>query len=129
MKINNYGDVLSKGLNKKLIAYETFGSYQGDYIVVLENEDKFEFYKGNYGSCSGCDWLEAEKDWRTEEISDEKIKEYLKDFNPFLIVPKDTMNNLSLEAFIEILPANTRADIYDFEPEVLYKSIKNNENI
>lgn len=61
MKIENYGDMLAKVQEKKLIAYEQFGSYQGDWIAVLDDEDDIELWKGYYyGSCSGCDWLEGQ---------------------------------------------------------------------
>lgn len=126
MKINNYGDVYATGLQKTLIAENYFGSYQGDYIITLANGDTIELYKGGYGSCSGCDWLEAEKDWETGEIGEEKIKEYLKDEKPFAIIPKETMQRVDLDTFITFLPANTRADVYDFNAQELYDEIRKN---
>ena len=47
---------------------ETFGitlasaqqnDYQGDSLYLLENEGRFGFLKFGWGSCSGCDALEA----------------------------------------------------------------------
>jgi hypothetical protein len=60
----------------KLIAYQTYGSYQGEYLVVLEDKGILYFYMDSYGSCSGCDWLEAEKDWNTNEVDYKKALEY-----------------------------------------------------
>lgn len=34
------------------------GDYQGDFVYLLKNEDKFGFVVVGYGSCSGCDALE-----------------------------------------------------------------------
>jgi hypothetical protein len=35
------------------------GYWQGDYIYLLKNGDKFGFTVIGYGSCSGCDALEG----------------------------------------------------------------------
>ncbi len=36
-----------------------FGSYQGDYAVLLRDGDRWGWTVFGYGSCSGCDALEA----------------------------------------------------------------------
>lgn len=121
MKCSNYGDVLAAGLKMKLLAYEEFGSYQGDYIAILQDGDAIKIYKGNYGSCSGCDWLEAEKDWESGEISDEKIADFVKDDKPFL-----TLDRAGIEVIAKsddpsvYFPANTRVDYADWD----WKDIK-----
>lgn len=43
-----------------VLAYQSFGSYQGDWIALVNFEGKNGFVKGCYGSCSGCDAFEAE---------------------------------------------------------------------
>ena len=125
MKINNYGELAEAYLNKKLIAYVEFGSYQGEYIVVMEDRDELAFYKGYYGSCSACDWLEAERNWETEEIEDSKIKEFgQKEFHhTFANIPKETIKNVDSETFTSFLPANVRGDIYEFDGKELYENI------
>lgn len=35
------------------------GDYQGDYVYLVKNNDKYAFTVVGYGSCSGCDALEA----------------------------------------------------------------------
>jgi hypothetical protein len=37
----------------------TLGSYQGDYVYLLKNDDRYAFTVIGYGSCSGCDALEG----------------------------------------------------------------------
>lgn len=37
----------------------TLGYYQGDYVYLLKNGDKYAFTVIGYGSCSGCDALEG----------------------------------------------------------------------
>lgn len=43
----------------EILAWETFGSYQGDYAVVVKRNEMLGFLVIGYGSCSGCDALEA----------------------------------------------------------------------
>jgi len=43
----------------EVLAYETFGSYQGDWWAKVKFNDREGFVHGYYGSCSGCDTLEA----------------------------------------------------------------------
>lgn len=42
-----------------VLAWETFGDYQGDYAAVLSNGMDYGFTVIGYGSCSGCDALEG----------------------------------------------------------------------
>lgn len=47
-----------RGMN--IVAWETFGDWQGDYAVVFKaNDNLFAFDVIGYGSCSGCDSMEA----------------------------------------------------------------------
>lgn len=51
-----------EGLNSlgiEVLEWVTFGSYQGDYAVILKKENMLGFIVIGYGSCSGCDALEA----------------------------------------------------------------------
>lgn len=43
----------------EILAWETFGDWQGDYSLVLKNGNDFGFVVIGYGSCSGCDSMEA----------------------------------------------------------------------
>lgn len=42
---------------------QTFGSYQGDHAVVLRDGQRVGWLVIGYGSCSGCDELEAVDPW------------------------------------------------------------------
>lgn len=44
----------------KVIAFEEFGSYQGDWYALVEYNGEIGWVNGSYGSCSGCDAFEAE---------------------------------------------------------------------
>ena len=44
----------------EVLAFETTGSYQGDHEVLFsDSEGRYGFLVVGYGSCSGCDLLEA----------------------------------------------------------------------
>jgi hypothetical protein len=74
--VEGYGDMLSKIKDMELVEYQESGHYQGDYVAVLRDRKDLCFYFGYYGSCSGCDWLEAEKDWSTNEVDYTAALEY-----------------------------------------------------
>lgn len=44
----------------KVLAFEEFGSYQGDWWAKVELNGQIGFVNGNYGSCSGCDAFEGD---------------------------------------------------------------------
>lgn len=47
------------------------GSWQGDTLVVLENEGKYGYLTFGWGSCSGCDALQACENFDDlQELSD-----------------------------------------------------------
>lgn len=46
-----------------VFAYQSFGSYQGDWWAKVRLPDgRIGWVRGSFGSCSGCDALEAELD-------------------------------------------------------------------
>lgn len=42
-----------------VVLFETWGSYQGDHFVLLRDGDRCGVAVIGYGSCTGCDALEA----------------------------------------------------------------------
>jgi hypothetical protein len=144
----DYGNFLAKILGGILISYKEYGSYQGDYIAIIEKDHDWLIYKGHYGSCSGCDWLQGERIYsdgdyqrledagygddadkleETFEILPKMKEEYLKETKPFLILPKSQLPD-TLEDFISLLPANTRVEFdeeaeYASEDDVSYASV------
>lgn len=124
LKVEDYGDMLSKVTGKKLISYTCFGSYQGEWVATLEDGENLEIWKGYYGSCSGCDSMEAEKDWSTGCVNEEWAKSYFKEDRPFAVIPKETLERIDDETFAEMLPANIRASIYEFSATELFEDVK-----
>lgn len=56
------------------------GDYQGTLVFVVGAEgyqpDRYWAVKVSYGSCSGCDTLEAVRGYSDEPPNDEQLKEY-----------------------------------------------------
>ncbi len=54
----------------KVLAFESFGSYQGEWLAFVEYNGERGWVQGWYGSCSGCDAFEAEFGWGAGEEGD-----------------------------------------------------------
>jgi hypothetical protein len=122
-EINNYGELLEFATGKKCLCYKEFGSYQGDYIAILKRPNGIEIWKGSYGSCSGCDWIEAEVG-PGGTITKEKALSYLKDEKPFLTILKGRIKVLLKSENIEsFFPRNTRNDYDDWNWEDIKKML------
>lgn len=58
IQVDNYGDMLAQINQLELIYYKEVGDYSGEYLAILADDERMFIYKGSFGSCSGCDWLE-----------------------------------------------------------------------
>jgi hypothetical protein len=58
----------------KILAFEEFGDYQGDWFSLVEYKGEVGWVSGSYGSCSGCDAFEAEFGWTDDECDTHKYK-------------------------------------------------------
>ena len=56
----------------KVLAYQTFGDYQGTWLAKVEYGGVLGWVSGAYGSCSGCDAFEAEFGYSYEDEPDLK---------------------------------------------------------
>ena len=57
-----YEDIV-KSWGWRVLNFETFGSYQGDHLALLERPGQVGLIVFGYGSCSGCDELDAITPW------------------------------------------------------------------
>ena len=67
----------------KVLGYETFGSYQGDWWAEVQFPNgEVYFVSGSYGSCSGCDAFEAEFGRADEEEPNylHRLKDFGRDY-------------------------------------------------
>jgi hypothetical protein len=58
-----------------VIAYESFGCYQGDWWAKVQYNDNIGWVHGWYGSCSVCDAFESEFGW-DDNIDQNKLAEF-----------------------------------------------------
>ena len=59
-----------------VLAFETFGSYQGDWLALVERNGQRGWIKDYFGSCSYCDAFEADIGWEPYEYDDEDEPPY-----------------------------------------------------
>ena len=58
-----YEGLLEKCTGAKVVVSEDVGDYQGDILMLLRTQDdKYGYASAGYGSCSGCDSLQACED-------------------------------------------------------------------
>lgn len=97
--IDDYADLFCKVLEADLVHYCELGDYQEAYLLSLirpnltkqnihdteywGNNIQIVFYDGDYGSCSGCDELEA----CNYQMEYKDALNYCNDFKPHLIIP------------------------------------------
>lgn len=114
MKIYNYADVIGIATDETPVAYEEYGSYQGDFLAVTKTANELHIWKGGFGSCTGCDWLENERSHHDDDwiLTKEKAEEFLESDKPFLSLSIETAKEMLKQGTIEsIFPANTRVEI------------------
>lgn len=118
---NNY-DIVALARDQKVVFYQEFGSYQGEWLCVSKDEKNYYIYKGYYGSCSGCDSLQGEE-INTKEDAIKFIGH--EGYNPFLIIPTTTMkNSVKSDEFQTIFPKNIREDFGEGELDQAIETIK-----
>lgn len=77
----SYYELVEK--NADVLIEHTLGSYQGDMLFLLRNGDQFGFLVVGYGSCSGCDSLEACESQEAVDSLAERIYDGIKWFDSF----------------------------------------------
>lgn len=60
----------------EVLAFQCFGSYQGDWWAKVSYQGQEFWIHGNYGSCSGCDAFQSEFDYGDDEHCEEHRYEY-----------------------------------------------------
>jgi len=98
--VDDYGELLAQVNGYDLVSFDTDNGYQGKYCAVLTDGERLFYYIDDYGSCSGCDWLEGE-DMKSYDlgIKNNLEKHYAVDYKqaleycggikPMYIVPKN----------------------------------------
>lgn len=105
---------------RRSLLYVEFGSYQGEWVMfATDDRGSYYIYKGWYGSCSGCDDIQAT--FGAGETTREVVDKWADDYRPFAEIPKETMRRLVMNDSVKtIFPANqfSEADVDGFVREV-----------
>lgn len=56
-----------------VVLCQSFGSYDGDYYVLFKEGDRYGYLTFGYGSCSGCDALEACRSQEDEDRLQQRL--------------------------------------------------------
>jgi hypothetical protein len=59
-----------------ILEYRSFGSYQGEWVALVEYKGERGWVQGSFGSCDHCDAFEAEFGWGFEEDGVETREQY-----------------------------------------------------
>ncbi|MEB0287206.1 hypothetical protein QN355_11640 [Cryobacterium sp. 10S3] len=97
IKVDGYGDMIAAVTDTEMIFQREIGSYQGEYIVVTRDESaRYFFYIGSYGSCSGCDFLEGERDY-DGFIEYKTALDYVAESKPQYVMPAMLLKSLDTD--------------------------------
>lgn len=102
----------------KVLDYEAFGSYQGDWFALVDHKGEVGFVHGAYGSCSGCDAFEADISYHywDDDLSDSDKEKMLADFGEPYLDP--------LMTYDETVEYAGRHAAWDMEAEDMVKWVK-----
>lgn len=101
-------NIVAWARGQKVVYFESFGDFEGEWVLVSKDSEKFYVYKGWYGSCSGCDDFQMRFDY-DQKISLEKAKEFANEYPPFCEIPWQVMLDAAREGkVLEFLPCNIR---------------------
>ncbi len=77
----------------EILAHEYLGSYQGDVVFLVDGAEGFGLLVIGYGSCSGCDALEACESQEQVDKIGESILEGIKWFDTLQEAKDYILNN------------------------------------
>ena len=103
--------MVAEARGQRVLWFRRFGSYQGDWLLLSRDDDLYYVYKDSYGSCSGCDAIEAEFGYdRGLEPGDPKVQKFIAAYQPFLEMRPDAALRVAErdQNLFAVLPRNRR---------------------
>lgn len=73
--MSDYKTLLKERVGE-ILFWADFGNYQGDYVALVGTPERMGFVVIGYGSCSGCDALEA-CGWGDEPDYDKNVSDLM----------------------------------------------------
>lgn len=117
-------DIVAWARGHDVLYYRQFGSYQGEWFMLSFCKDEYYLWKGNFGSCSGCDDLQASLE--TTNLTRAGATEFASRYVPFIEIPSHTFTKLvvkGVEAVNHIMPANINDDYSGFKMDGVLKDV------
>jgi hypothetical protein len=110
----------------EVLAFEQFGSYQGEWYAKVKYNGEIGWVQGSYGSCSGCDAFEGEFGYTWyDDLSDDEKADYQQRLADFGRTYLDTI--LPQEKQEELLDNVVEEDHWYYEDyQATYEFVKGN---
>lgn len=107
-----YG-IIAAANGQKLVLFQEFGSYQGEWLMLALGESDYFVYSGSYGSCDYCDPYQG----TSFDVVDGRIplsdaKKFAEDYPSFIEIPRATMREVvrTPGRLLQLLPGNMRRE-------------------
>jgi hypothetical protein len=103
--------VVAEARGHRVLWFREFGSYQGEWLLFSSKGEEYFVWRGSYGSCSGCDALQATFSSDVEiDSEDPRVQEFIADYSPFLNMTKEGALNYVRrnDSLLAVLPRNQR---------------------
>jgi len=105
----------------EVMAFESFGSYQGDWLAKVKYDGEVFFIRDYYGSCSGCDAFEAEIGWEPYDETSAEYAEYMEKVKAFGMRYLEPQERLSYDQALTIVSENV---FWDSDAEEMVNWVK-----
>lgn len=117
-------EIIAEHFWQEVINYEEFWWYQWSWLLVSKKDDLVYVYKDYYGSCSGCDPLEANRTYdydKWEYIIDDSFFDSYQPFATIDINDKDFKQKLTEAIYVNISYSIRADDAERFYNDTLLK--------
>ena len=122
-KGNGY-EIIAWANDQEIVLFESFGSYQGEWIMISKDAENYYVYKDWFGSCSGCDDYERRFGY-SNKITKKEAKEFADIYRPFVVIPIELFEQLAKEKQIRrVFPANINDKYSEIKMEDVIKNIE-----
>jgi hypothetical protein len=102
--------MVAEARGQRVLWFRRFGSYQGEWLLMSRDDERYYLYKDWYGSCSGCDAIEGTFSWGDIADDDPRVAEFIEGYKPFLEMTPEGALSVSMreDNLLAVLPRNRR---------------------
>lgn len=105
--------IVAEARGQQPLWFRRFGSYQGEWLLLAVDENLYYVYKDYYGSCTGCDALQA------DSPGPETVQEFIKAYPSFLEMRKAAALDIAQREgnLLAVLPKNVNMNFEGMSAE------------